>query len=236
MNKMFTTAMAIAAVAGLASATIETPAAGYVESASGSGTLFCNSLTNFLGSAMTLGDFSPVGFGSSDTIKVIGAEGKALFSAIYSEGNWYDATDNNPTVSSNSFPIARGEAIQINSASGKLFVSGPLMNEDAGRTATGGYLLLGNAAPVAKALKDFTVDAGFSPTGGDYFNFNGTKYVVYKGHWFTKANFDAGNVSIDDYADDTAVPAGAGLFLFSKKSKKRVINTTVTVPGTYKAN
>lgn len=236
MNKMLTTAMAIAAVAGLASADIETSPAGFVESATGSGTLFCNSLTNFAGSAMTLGDFTALDFGSSDTIRIIGASGKVLFSAKYADGNWYDSTEANPTeaVSSNSFPIARGESIQIQSASGKLFVSGPMLNANATRTASDGYLLIGNVAPVAKKLKDFVVGTGFNASYGDYISFNNVKYVVYGGHWLTKANFDAGNTSSGYYADETAVPAGAGLFLFSKKIKRRVINTAVTLPGTYK--
>lgn len=238
MNKMFTTAMAIAAVAGLASADIETSPAGFVESATGSGTLFCNSLTNFAGSAMTLGDFTAIDFGSADSISVIGESGKKLFSAKYSTsgGYWYNSSVVNPSAgdSSNSFPIARGESIQIQSATGKLFVSGPMLNANATRTASDGYLLIGNVAPVAKELKDFVVGTGFNAGYGDYISFNNVKYVFYKDHWFTKANFDAGNMSDKDYEDETTVPAGAGLFLFSKKIKRRVINTVVTLPGTYK--
>ena len=234
MNKMFTTAMAIAAVAGLASADISTTA-GYKEvSVTGSdfiGTPFANYEDSE--AAATLGDI--IGQ-SGDSIKVISAGGKTLFTATYGtspSAGWYDGAG-----CSNAFPLARGTSVHFtaNGDSSTLFMAGSLATNDTVTVNLGAQNnFVANASPFsAKTLGNFVVSgAGYKPMGSDYFFVNGQKVVYLDQATAAKAKLAAGWYLKDALKNPATAVSQNGLEIPVGKGFRCVLKTgaTITVPG-----
>lgn len=192
MNKMFTTAMAIAAVAGLASAAIETTA-GYKE-VSVSGTEFIGTpFASFTDTdvAATIGDIIGA---NGDKITVISAAGKKLFTATYSSSadptGWYVEE-----ACSNSYPLARGTAVQfVAGSNSELFMAGSLVPEDVNVTLGAQNNFIANASAFSgTTLGDFVVSGdSYKPMGSDYFLVDGQKVVYLNQDTAAKAGLSAG--------------------------------------------
>lgn len=231
MNKMFTTAMAIAAVAGLASADIETPTAGYKE-VSVSGTEFIGTpFASFTSTnvAATIGDIIGT---DGDKINVISAAGKKLFTATYDTDGWYV-----DEACSNSYPLARGTAVQFvaGSNSDKLFMAGSLVSEDVNVTLGAQNNFIANASAFSgTTLGDFVVSGdSYKPMGSDYFLVDGQKVVYLNEATASKAKLAAGwylksalkKPSTAVCQNSTQIAVGKGF--------RCVLTTgaTITVPG-----
>lgn len=225
MNKTFTAAIAITAVAGLASAAIETAPAGYVDKdANGSQILVCNPFLSFdtTASSTTLGDIDGSGIGSAGYIAKIANDGK-ITKYWWHNDAWYTAQEGG--TESNDVALNRGDAIQFSGAANALLVlAGPLA-EDAvdAKTASVGYTIVGNAAPVAKPLSAFSISGNYD-YNKDYVNLKGTKYIYKNGHWLVR---DTGA-----NADDVSVAEGDGLFLYcQKRPRGPALDVEITVPS-----
>lgn len=235
MNKMFTTAMAIAAVAGLASAAIETTA-GYKE-VSVSGTEFIGTpFASFTDTdvAATIGDIIGA---NGDKITVISAAGKKLFTATYSSSadptGWYELEG-----CSNSYPLARGTAVQFvagPSADNKLFMAGSLASEDVNVTLGAQNNFIANASAFSgTTLGDFVVSGdSYKPMGSDYFLVDGQK-VVYLNQataakaglsagWYLKSALKTPKTAVSQNSTPIAVGKGFRCVLTT--------GATITVPG-----
>lgn len=227
MNKTFTAAIAITAVAGLASAAIETAPAGYVDKdAEGNQILVCNPFLSFDTSAseLTLGDIDgSLIENDSPYIAKISTGGK-LSKYYWHDNAWYDAQTGGNL--SNDVTLDRGDAIQFSGKAGKpLVLAGPIAtNSVSAKSATVGYTVVGNAAPVDKKLKDFVVGGNYD-YNKDYVNLGGTKYIFKGGHWLVR---DTGA-----NADEVDVHAGDGLFLYCAGGRRSggALTATITVPS-----
>ena len=225
MNKTFTAAIAITAVAGLASAAIETAPAGYVDKAGvTTGTLVCNPFLSFETSASpTLGDIDGSNLANGDYIAVISAGGQ-MTKYYWHDDAWY--TDKNAGTTANGIALNRGDAIQFvgSDASHPLVFAGPLAEDPVdAKTASVGYTIVGNAAPVAKPLSAFSISGNYD-YNKDYVNLKGTKYIYKNGHWLVR---DTGA-----NADDVSVAEGDGLFLYcQRRTRGSTLSATITVPS-----
>lgn len=233
MNKMLTTAMAIAAVAGLASAAIETTA-GYKE-VSVSGTEFIGTpFASFTDTdvAATIGDIIGA---NGDKITVISAAGKKLFTATYSSSadpaGWYVEE-----ACSNSYPLARGTAVQfVAGSNSELFMAGSLVSEDVNVTLGAQNNFIANASAFSgTTLGDFVVSGdSYKPMGSDYFLVNGNK-VVYLNQataakaglsagWYLKSALKTPKTAVSQNSTPIAVGKGFRCVLTT--------GATITVPG-----
>ena len=228
MNKTFTAAIAITAVAGLASAAIETAPAGYVDKvAGGEQILVCNPFLSFdtTASSMTLGDIDGSQMGEGGYIATITSAGKVTKYYWYNNA-WNTETDGTGTPS-NDVELSRGDAIQFSAAgSAPLVLAGPIATNVAeiAKGAQVGYTIVGNAAPVAKPLSAFSITGNYD-YNKDYVNLNGTKYIYKNGNWLVRdTGANANNVSVAE---------GAGLFLFCQKRVRGTDKSypTITIPA-----
>lgn len=229
MNKTFTAAIAITAVAGLASAAIETAPAGYVDrDAGGSQILVSNPFNSFEnGATTTLGDIDGENIGNGKCIALVAANGH--LTKLYWQGSatppgWYDAQTGGTCY--NSTALARGDGILFNGASEcPLVFSGPIATEivPAKSAVNGGYKVVGNASPVDTTLSAFSIGGTGYDYAKDYVTLRDTKYVYKNGHWFAR----------EDGADADAVDvyAGEGLFLFCQRRRGGTFNATIVVPA-----
>lgn len=233
MNKTFTAAIAITAVAGLASAAIETAPAGYIDKdAEGSTIQVCNPFYSFgAGENTTLADIDGENIGNSKYIGIVAPSG-SITKYFWKDGHWYTDTADASTLSDN-VPLIRGDAIVFQGATGyPLVISGLLTNATVSAKSQNeiGYKLVGNASAVDKHLSDFTVGGNYDPNY-DYVQLGSTKYVYKNGGWKIRETGLAPD-------SDPVVESGQGLFLYCQttRARKTTINNggslgvTISVP------
>lgn len=242
MNKTFTAAIAITAVAGLTSAEIATAPAGYIPvSGSSAEKLVCNPFESFSEGATTLGDIDGAELGENDTICIISTSGKKSLTLTWEtkdeshpEDGWYVE---GATVSSNDYPLARGTSILFKSPANKDIVfAGPLAVSQDVETplAAGAYVPVGNISidPVGKTLGDFEFNG--CDYAKDYIVHNGTKYVYYGGHWYAKADFLSSGTAATKMDSTAIVPCG-GIAVVCGAAKRGLTRSglSIKIPGTY---
>lgn len=228
MNKTFTAAIAIAATAGLAMAAIETPPAGYEEkSANNTQILVCNPFLSFDTSASpTLGDIDGSNIANGDYIAIIDASGHITGKYSWYDGSW-NTKDDGTGESGNSVALNRGDAIQFSGTPGSpLLLTGIIADGAASITnsASVGYTIVGNAAPVTKPLSAFSITGNYD-YNKDYVNHNGAKLIYKNSGWYYK---DGG-----DSAASRQVAAGDGLFLYCAGGRRQggSLNAKIVVPA-----
>jgi hypothetical protein len=242
MNKTFTAAIAITAVAGLASADIATDPAGYIPvSGSSSEILVCNPFNSFSEGATTLRDIDGSELGENDTICIISTSGKKSLTLTwqnkdetYPEDGWYVE---GATVSSNDYPLARGTSILFKSPANKDIVfAGPLaVSQDVEKPLTAGtYAPVGNISidPDGKTLGDFEfIGCDYAK---DYIVNSGTKYVYYGGHWYSKADFLSQGTAATKQ-DSTPIDPCGGIAVVCGTAKRGLSRSglSIKLPGTY---
>lgn len=228
MNKMFTTAMAIAAVAGLASATIETPPAGYVDVEGTAGGIFVGTpFLGFDGAVATLGDIDGSALDpSTDLVKILSSSGKVLFSASYVSAANTNSTKSvigwyNGNGCSNAFPLVRGTAIQFVSDGRTITIAGRLESGAVNVNLVRGHNFIANASPVDKTLGDFIVTGANYKYTSDYIAIGSTKYVYLDAAKAGRIQKDAGwylrdviigsNPGSAVSQNSVTIPAGTGI-------------------------
>jgi len=183
MKKTLTAAVALSAIAGLALATIETPAAGYVDVETSAFVL--NPFTAFDG-ALSLGDIEGT---DGAVLRVIYPNGKKAFEVAWDSAanpaGWYDGAG-----CSNAFALVRGQSVQFISDNDTLTMAGVLTNSNASVTCVAGHNFVGNVAPVAVSLTSVSI-ANFDADSGDYAFVDGSKYAYYGGNWYGFNEFRA---------------------------------------------
>lgn len=224
MNKTFNMALAVAAAASMVCAEIETAPAGYVDVTGTSAGVFVGTpFAGFDGNVATLGDIDGSQLNeASDGIKVYSSVGKVLFSATYKTVNnvpgWYDINNG----CSNSFPLARGTAIQLVSNGNTITFAGRIAEGNVSVNLVKGHNYIANASPISRTLGDFIVAGSkYNPLGSDYIYVNGQKLVYLNSATASKAGLSAGwylksaitgtNPSSAVKQDTTAIAAGTGI-------------------------
>ena len=228
MNKTFTAAIAIAATAGLTMAAVETKPAGYEEkSANDTQILVCNPFLSFDGSATKLGDIDGSSIANGDYIAIIDASGHITEKYYWYDGSWNTKNDGTGE-SGNSVALNRGDGIQFSNAntSHPLLLSGIIDDNAASiqKSASVGYTIVGNAAPVAKPLSAFSIIGNYD-YNKDYVNHNGAKLIYKNSAWYFK---DDGTS-----AATRQVAAGDGLFLYCAAGRRSggALNAKIVVPA-----
>lgn len=239
MKKTLTAAIAIAATAGLSMAAIETAPAGYAESADTTAAQYvCNPFNSFSGNAPTLGDLdgSALNYGE-DKIIIIGADGRKLFTAKYlfsgtENAGWYeDLGEGYGSVSSNSFPLARGTAVQFTGgSSAKLFMAGPLNSADAEPPLRSGYSFVGNASAVTNNLNAVVLGGNYK-FQNDYIILDNVKYVYlptargsYEAGWYLRDYLLFKKDGASSELQNPALAPGKGFIVYTKAA-----GATVTI-------
>lgn len=226
MNKTFTAAIAIAATAGLAMAAIETPPAGYEEKdAGGSQILVCNPFLSFGGESLTLGDIDGSAIENDSPYIAKVSTGGQLTKYYWHDNAWYTAqTGGDPA---NIVPLNRGDAIQFSGKSGKPLLLSGIIDDvlpSVEKTASVGYTVVGNAAPVTKPLSAFSITGNYD-YNKDYVKYGVNKFIYKNSQWYYKdTGASAGTVQ---------VAAGDGLFLYCAGGRRSggALNAKITVPA-----
>lgn len=190
MKKMFTMALALVGVAGMALAdgiSIETAPAGYLEKTSSSNQFIwvCSTYASFTNNVPTLGD---IGVNSAfrpgqDMIKIYDKDGKLVVSATY-DGGWYsDWNDNSKAACQNGRQFEYGDSLLFvsNSDGAGLVFSGLLETNSVTRQVTSeGLTWLGNVNPINAALDvQSIVPSGFK-SKTDFLKVYGTDGALLK--------------------------------------------------------
>lgn len=244
MNKTFTAAIAITAVAGLASAAIETAPAGYVDmTGTESGGFVANPFDSFTsGNNPTLGDLDGSELSPENSyITVISEAGKKLFTAVYRKSanpvGWYpldDSAGSGYGDCTNSHPLARGEAIQFASKSGEtLTFAGPLNTNGVTIALAKGNNFVGNVLPTPISLGQI-VPINFT-LNKDYLLLNGVKYAYLApakaaqlkmtAGWYLYDDIKSGSTSIDCKNEKVSIAPGVGFRTYAYKAG------SITLPG-----
>lgn len=236
MKKTLTAAFAVAGLAGMAMATIETPAAGYADMTGASTAQYvCNPFNSFTNAAPTLGDIDGSALASStDYIKVISTAGSTVLTAkwrtVGDVTGWFDDRD----VCQSGYALTRGNAIQFYGASGAKLVIAGLLGEAKTFTLTANVQnWIGNTSPIAKTVGDvvpssfngrkdraFFVDPSTGTlTQAAYYNQTAaTKAGLAAPGWYTVS----GTTAIGSWA----LPAGQGFLMMPGTA-----GVTVTIPA-----
>lgn len=235
MNKTFTAAIAITAVAGLASAEIATDPAGYVDVAgTESGQFVANPFGSFTGNPTTLGDIDGSNLNSGSTITIISDKGKKLFDAAYRtdvvDVGWWVIRDGGSYGDfTNSHPIARGEAIMFNGNNDVITMAGTLNNNGASVNLVKGHNFVGNVVAVNKPLSQFAV-TGWT-LNKDYLYVNDVKYTYLakakaglSAGWYLYSDIKEGKTNATPQ-NSVIVPPGVGMHIYCYKAG------TITLPG-----
>ena len=243
MKKTLTAAFAIAGLAGMAMATIETPAAGYADfTGTSSAQYVCNPFTSFTNSAPTLGDIDGSALSSTDYIKVIDNAGNLVFRATWTTvggvTGWYDTND----ALRNGYALARGNAIQFYGPSAaKLVIAGYIGAANTFTLTANVQNWIGNTSPLAKTVGNIVPssfntrkDAAYfvNPSTGTltqaaYINATQAAKAGVSAGWYQKADIASqAALQAATSIDNWAIPSGQGFLLMPGTS-----GVTVTIPA-----
>ena len=251
MKKTLTAALALSTFAGLALATssIDTDPAGClaITNAASTSSFIINPFDAFEG-GLTLGDIDGSEGDTTDGfICVYNSNGKKLFFAkwrtVDTVTGWWTMADSNPSVFTNSHPLARGDSVQFTSGESEkvLYVAGTISDNSDPVYLNKNHNFVGNIAPVDKDLGLFSLSgAKYDPFSSCYVYVNGNKlvyldsttagWVGLSGGWYLKSEINGPHPE-NATKQDTTIKRGMGFRVYCPQADGTASGVVLNCPG-----